>query len=62
MLYRCETWSVEDEDVARLEMNDLRMVRKMCNVRSEDRTSTEEFITRMKSDSTRECLQDKRLQ
>ena len=34
----------------------------MCNARSEDRISAEEFRTRLKFKSMRECLHDRRLQ
>ena len=53
MLYGCETWSVKLEDVIRLEMNHTRMVRCMCNVKSEDRTSAEEYRTRLNLKSMR---------
>ena len=53
MLYGCETWSVKLEDVIRLEMNHTRMVRWMCNVKSEDRISAEECRTRLNLKSMR---------
>ena len=46
----------------RLERNDARTVRWLCNVLSEDRISAEELRTRLKLKSMRECLQDRRLQ
>ena len=42
MLYGSETWSVKEKDVIRLGYYNARMIRQMCNVRSEDRISTEE--------------------
>ena len=46
----------------RLGRNDARIVGWMCDVKSEDRISTEELRTRPKLKSMRECLQDRRLQ
>ena len=46
-LYGSETWPVKEEDVIKLEKNDVWMVRQMCNVRSEDRISAEELRTRL---------------
>lgn len=37
------------------------MVKWICNIRPEDKISAEEFNTRLKLKSMRECLQDKRL-
>lgn len=39
----------------RLELSDARMVRRMCNVRPEDRTLAEELKIRLKLNSMREC-------
>ena len=39
MLYESEFWPVKLEDVIRLEQNDTKMVRWMCNVRPEYRMS-----------------------
>ena len=44
----------------RLERNDARMVKWICNIRPEDKISAEELKTRIKLKSMRECLQDKR--
>ena len=35
-LYGIEAWPVKEEDVIRLEQNDLRIIRWMCNVSPED--------------------------
>ena len=51
-------WSVKEEDVMRLERNDKRMFRWMCNVRPEGRICTEELRTGIKLKSIRECLWD----
>ena len=45
----------------RLESNDARIVRWICNVKPEYRISAEELRSRPKLKSMRECLQDKRL-
>lgn len=42
MLYGSETWLVKEKDVIRLGYYNARMIKQMCNVRSEDRISTEE--------------------
>ena len=47
MLYGSQTWPVKEEDV-RLERNDARMVRWMCNIRPEDRVFGEELKARQK--------------
>ena len=31
MLYRSETWAVKEEDLDRLDRNDMRMICWMCN-------------------------------
>ena len=56
MLYGSVGWAVEEEDVIRLERNDV-MVRWMYNVedKPEDRISAEELRTRLKLKSMREC-------
>ena len=58
MLHESETltMSVKENDVTRLERNDANMVRRMCNVKPEDRTFGDELRPRL------ECLQDRRLQ
>ena len=35
VLYGSEIWRVKEQDVIRLERNDARMVKWMCNVKSE---------------------------
>ena len=43
-------------------MNDLKMVSWMCNVRRKDSISAKELITRLKLNSMRVYLKDRRLQ
>ena len=62
MLYGSEAWSVKVEDVTRLQKNDARMVRWVCNIRAEDKVSAEELRTRLTLKSTKECLPDRGLQ
>ena len=57
-----ETWLVKDGDVVNIERNGARMIRWMCNVRPEDNISTEELKTRLKLNSMKECLLDRRLE
>ena len=56
------TFPVKKEDVIRLERNDSRMARWICTVRPQQRISTEELRARLKLNSLRECLQNRRLQ
>ena len=58
MLYGSGTWSAKEESVIRVERNDARMVRFMCNVRPDDRISAEEHRTRLKLSSMRGFLQN----
>ena len=62
LLYEKETWSVIEEDVIRLEKNSSGLVSSMCNIRPEERISAGALRTRLKFNSMRECLQDRRLQ
>ena len=41
MPYLSEVWSVKKEDVMKLNRNDGRVVRWICNIRPEDRISAE---------------------
>ena len=62
MLFGDETWPFKEEYVIRLERNVAKMVRRMCNVRLEDRISVNVLRGRLKLNSMWECLQDRRLQ
>ena len=62
MSYGSETWPVKEEYEIRLERDGARMVRWMCSIRPERRISLRELKTRLKLNSTRECLQDRILQ
>ena len=62
MSYGSETWPVKEEYGIRLERDGARMVRWMCSIRPERRISLREHKTRLKLNSTRECLQDRILQ
>ena len=46
----------------RLEKNDARMVKWMCNVRCEDKISPTELKTGLQLNSMKKCLHDRRLQ
>ena len=61
VLYGSETWPVKEEDLARLERNDMRMVRWMCNVTLKDRKSSEELRDRLGLVAIRDCVQRGRL-
>ena len=62
MSYGSETSPVKEEYGIRLERDDARMVRWMCSIRPERRISAGELKTRLKLNSTRECLKDRILQ
>ena len=62
MLYRSEAWPVKVLDFSRLEKNDTRKVRRICNVSSKDRISAEKFRTPLKLKIMRECFQDRKMQ
>ena len=54
MLYGSETSTAKKEDLVRLEKSSARIVRWMCNARSEKRISVEELSSRLKLISMRE--------
>ena len=41
--FLCKTWPIKQEDVIKLERSDGNLVRWICNVMPEDRTSSEEL-------------------
>ena len=53
--------SIKDGDVMRIERNNAKVARWMCN-RTKDRISARVIRTRLKLYSMRECLLDRRLQ
>ena len=61
VLYGSETWAVKEEDLTRLERNDMRMVRWMCGVTLKDRKSSEELRDRLGLANIRDCVQSRRL-
>ena len=61
MMYGSVTWLVKDEHVIKLERNDARMVRWMCNARPVDRITAEEHRNRLKL-SSKGYLKDRLLQ
>ena len=61
VFYGSETWAVKEEDLTRLERNDMRMVRWMCGVTLKDRKSSEELRDRLGLANIRDCLQSRRL-
>ena len=55
-------WLVKEEHEIRVEMNNTRVVRWMCNARPEDTISAEKRRIRLKLKIMRECFQGRRLQ
>lgn len=56
MLHASETWSVNEEDVMRLEKNNERVVRRVCNVTPEEKFSVWEFRENLYRKSLQESL------
>ena len=61
MLYGSETWAVKEEDLDRLDRNDMRMIRWMCNTSLKDRKSSGELRSRLGIHSIRDVIQARRL-
>ena len=61
MLYGSETWAVKEEDLDRLDRNDMRMIRWMCNTSLKDRKSSDELRSRLGIHSIRDAIQARRL-
>ena len=61
MLYGSETWAVKEEDLDRLDWNDMRMIRWMCNTSLKDRKSSGELRSRLGIHSIRDVIQARRL-
>ncbi|XP_057304317.1 uncharacterized protein LOC130641512 isoform X1 [Hydractinia symbiolongicarpus] len=61
MLYGSETWAVKQEDLDRLERNDMRMVRWMCNASLRDRKSSDELRSRLSLCRIKDVIQIRRL-
>ena len=61
MLYDSETWAVKESDLLRLERNDMRMIRLMCNVTLSDRKAFSELKEHFCLDSIRNCIRRGRL-
>ena len=61
MLYGSETWAVKEEDLDRLDRNDMRMIRWMCNTSLKDRKSSDELRSRLAIHRIRDVIQARRL-
>ena len=61
MLYGSETWTVKEEDLDRLDRNDMRMIRWTCNTSLKDRKSSDELRSRLGIHSIRDVIQARRL-
>ncbi|XP_057312797.1 uncharacterized protein LOC130654265 [Hydractinia symbiolongicarpus] len=61
MLYGSETWAVKQEDLDRLERNDMRMVRWMCNASLRDKKSSDELRSRLSIRRIKDVIQVRRL-
>ena len=61
MLYGSEIWAVKEEDLDRLERNDMRMIRWMCNTSLKDKKSSDELRNRLGIHIIRDVIQARRL-
>jgi len=61
MLHRSETWPVRKENEVALQWADMRMVRRMCNVKVKDRVPSKELRERLGVDDIILILQQNRL-
>ncbi|XP_057298413.1 uncharacterized protein LOC130629284 [Hydractinia symbiolongicarpus] len=61
MLYGSETWAVKQEDLDRLERNDMRMVTWMCNASLRDRKSSDDLRSRLSLRRIKDVIQIRRL-
>ena len=61
IIYAGETWAVREEDLSKLERNDMMMIRWMCNVTLKERISSDELRARLGLVSIRECIRRQRL-
>ena len=60
-MYGSEEWAVKEHDLARLERNDMTMIRWICRVRLRDRLSSDELRCCLGLDSIRNADQKRRL-
>ena len=61
MLYGSEIWGVKEADLLRLECNDTRMIRWICNVTLKDRNPSSELRECLGLDSIMNCIRRGRL-
>ena len=61
VLYGSEVWAVKEHDLARLERNDMTMIRWICRVRLRDRMSSYELRGCLGLESIRNAVQKRRL-
>jgi len=61
MLYGSETWAVKECDLQRLERNDMRMIRWICNVSLKDRKPSSELRERLGIECIKSCIRKSRL-
>ncbi len=60
-LYGSETWATKVDDLQKLERNDMRMIRWICNVSLKDGHSSDQLRDRLKLDRISDCVQKRRL-
>jgi len=62
MLHGSETWPVRKENEVALQRAEMRMVRRMCDVKAKDRVPSKELRERLGLDAIISVLQQNRLQ
>ena len=61
VLYGSEVWAVKEDNLVRLERNDMTMIRWICRVRPRDRLSSDKLRGHLGLDSIRNAVQKRRL-
>ena len=61
LLYASETWAATQEDVSRLNRNDMMMIRWMCSTKLRDKVPSEELSSRLGLGSIENALRRGRL-
>ena len=61
MLYGSETWALRKIDESKLEINDMRMIRRICRAKLTDRIYSEEYRKRLGLEDINSVLKKRRL-
>ena len=61
MLYGSETWALRKIDESKLEINDMRMIRRICRAKLTDRIYSEEYRKRLGLEDIN-CFEEKKVE